>query len=217
MIPVLIVPTIYHYDLLQRMLDSITVEVDKVIIIDNGNNLNNISCDAAKTIHIAKMPFNIGVAASWNLGIKMTPFAEWWLISNDDIIWSDKGLRHYCSSIKENSIVTSTLTSDNSFSGFAIHETVIQKVGLFDEYYYPACGEEVNYISRADSANVQFYIVQEAYSGDRCRSRSTLNEKYPRSTSLFMENLIHALINPGIHTGWQLDARRRSDPEVKLN
>ena len=37
-IPVIIVPILNRYDLLEQMLDSINYPVDNILIIDNGNN-----------------------------------------------------------------------------------------------------------------------------------------------------------------------------------
>jgi GT2 family glycosyltransferase len=158
MIPVLIVPTLIHYDLLQNMLNSIDIEVEEIIIIDNGGKLKNIECSFAKKISIINMPRNLGVAASWNLGIKLTPYSKWWLICNDDIIFKPNMLQRIIDSNFDSIIFDKN--KSRYFSAFAIHEELVEKVGLFNEYFYPGIGEEVDYIERLHKNNITIFNLK---------------------------------------------------------
>jgi len=215
-IPTLIVPTLYHYDLLENMLRSIDHPVDQIIVIDNGGNLKQCSCPNAQQINIVSLPTNIGVAASWNLGIKLTPFSEWWLIANDDIIWNPGKLSAFEKFMQKNSIVADwrPLTA---FSGFAIHETTIEKVGLFDEFYYPACGEETNYWTRANRASIIGIDIPDAFSlqDSTGRTRAEMQHRYPRTAGIIADNLAVGIASQGQVVGWNLDKRRKSDPTVR--
>lgn len=155
MIPVLIVPTMIHYDMLQDMLDSIDTEVNEIIIIDNGNKLKSVRCTMANKISIINMPRNLGVAGSWNLGIKLTPFAKWWLIASDDIIFESDKLKAIANSKFDSFLFDRR--KDSKFSAFAVHENLIDKIGLFNEYFYPGLGEEVDYIERLYKNNIKIY------------------------------------------------------------
>lgn len=214
MVPTLIVPTIWHYDLLQRMLSSIDYPVGHVIIIDNGGALEHAECEMADKVSIVNLPSNLGVGPSWNLGIKLSPFSSWWLICNDDIVWNPGALRLYDEAIGDNNIVIGTLSSDNTFSGFAIHESVIRTVGLFDEFYYPGVGEEINYIHRMNANGVKVKMIPDAYSGNKSASRKTMNSSYPKSLYAFTQNMQDAIIYGRETKGWQLDRRRETDPTV---
>lgn len=216
MIPVLIVPTLMHYDLLQEMLNSVDYPVDKVIIIDNGGQLKSAYCEAANSVDIVSLPTNIGVAPAWNLGIKLTPFAKWWLISNDDILWNPGKLAAFEKHIIPSSIVADWLPL-SAFSGFALDEETIQKVGLFDEYYFPGCGEETNYWTRAHNKNIVGINIPQAFSlqGHIGRTRKSLQEQYPRTSGITANNIALGIANSDRVIGWDLMNRRKSDPTIK--
>lgn len=215
-IPVLIVPTLYHYDLLQNMLDSVDWPVEHLLIIDNGGDLKECSCSYAQKIDIISLPSNLGVASSWNLGIKLTPFARWWLIANDDILWVPGKLALFEKHIIERSIVADwrPLTA---FSGFAIDEQTIGDVGLFDEFYYPGCGEEINYWARANKAGIAAIDIPDAFQlqGSIGRTRSEMNQRHSRSAGIISKNIGDGIASEGYLIGWQLERRRLSDPTVR--
>jgi GT2 family glycosyltransferase len=72
MIPVLGIPILTGPDLLNKMLRSVTLPVDHLVIIDNGKVVEEIKTSAEK-VDIVQMPNNVGVAQAWNLIIKSTP------------------------------------------------------------------------------------------------------------------------------------------------
>ena len=97
MIPVMIVPILTRPDLLDRMLDSVDYPVHTLVVIDNGHCLpgNFAHRDWASSAYLLRMPSNLGVATSWNLGIKATPHAPWWLIANFDLTWPRNSLAQF--------------------------------------------------------------------------------------------------------------------------
>jgi hypothetical protein len=161
MIPVLIIPTMIHYNLLQNMLDSIDVNINELIIIDNGGKLQSIDCPQANKISIINFPRNLGVATSWNLGIKLTPYSKWWMFASDDIIFQPNKLQKIIDSNFESIIINKT--GSRYFSAFAIHENVIDKIGLFNEYFYPGIGEETDYLERVYKNNIKIYNISNLY------------------------------------------------------
>jgi len=212
MIPVMVIPTLMHYDLLQAMLDTVDYPIGHLVIIDNGGNLKHVDCPQASQISIVSLPTNIGVAPAWNLGIKLTPFAEWWLIGSDDILWVPDHLRLYEEFMDTNTLIIESPSAHGMFSGFAVHESVIDRVGLFDEYYYPGVGEELNYINRVNAEGVTIRAVPGAYTTESGRTRLTLQQQYPRTESIIFDNLVTAGTGGTTVRGWDLRNRRRSDP-----
>ena len=93
-IDVVIIPVLNRYDLLERAIESLD-EVETLIVIDNGNGLPDHYLDTiqmrmiAKRRFLWKMPTNLGVASSWNLGIKATPHATGWLLLNSDACFGE--------------------------------------------------------------------------------------------------------------------------------
>jgi GT2 family glycosyltransferase len=154
-IPTLIIPVLNRYDLLNKLLDSINYPIDNILIVDNGgeyslpekyNNLN---------IKVLSMPSNLGVAASWNLGIKSYPHSEYWLFSAIDVILLSDTLEK---TAKE--CLDSNLTISNyGFSYFAVGSEIVKKIGLFDENYYPAYYEDVDFEKRVRDSGYTKNVV----------------------------------------------------------
>jgi GT2 family glycosyltransferase len=149
----LIVPVLNRYDLLQRMLDSVDVPVDHLLIIDNGLGTDTLELSErfAKVTHL-RMPANLGVAGSWNLGIKSFPYAHRWFIVSNDVVFQPGALEKL-SQARRDEI---TLTADApNWQAFALGDEAVTDLGLFDECgFYPAYFEDNDYIRRAQFAGV---------------------------------------------------------------
>ena len=86
MVPCIIIPVLNRYDLLERAIKSIDYPVAELLIIDNGgqSTLHDYPWFSdrrhVKNYRVWSMPTNLGVAPSWNLGIKATPHAPGWIL-----------------------------------------------------------------------------------------------------------------------------------------
>lgn len=212
MIPVMIVPTLMHYDLLQIMLDSIDYPIEHLIVIDNGGRLESVRCENATKITLLNMPANLGCATSWNLGIKLTPFASWWLIASDDIIWNPEALSLYDKFMGDKTVLIESPTLHGKFSGIGIHETVINKIGLFDEFYFPGVGEEIQFMKRLNETDCIMRMIPGAYRTKAGRTREALSAMNPQYTAIFFNNLDSAGRASSETRGWSLENRRKCDP-----
>ena len=152
MIPVLIVPLLTRPDLLNRMLDSVDYHVGTLVVIDNGHCLPSDfpHRDWADNAYLLRMPSNLGVASSWNLGIKATPFAPWWLVANFDITWPAGSLAEF--DTDDASRVLRLSGGTPPWCAFSVGEDVVSAVGLFDEYLHPAYFEDTDYERRCEAA-----------------------------------------------------------------
>ena len=135
------------------MLDSVDVSVDHLLIIDNGLGIDTlqISDKFAKVTHL-RMPANLGVAGSWNLGIKSFPYAHRWFIVSNDVVFQPGALEKL-SQARRDEI---TLTADAPhWQAFALGDEAVTDLGLFDECgFYPAYFEDNDYMRRAEFAGV---------------------------------------------------------------
>ena len=110
MVPVIIIPVLNRYDLLDRCLRSIDYPVETLIIIDNGgqSSLHDwpwvIDRRMVKNYHVWSMPTNLGVAPSWNIGIKATPHADGWIILNSDAFFEPGQLEVFYNDCKPDSV-----------------------------------------------------------------------------------------------------------------
>lgn len=154
MIPVMIVPILTRPELLDRMLDSVDYEVDTLVVIDNGHCLPGDFAPRpwARNAYLLRMPSNLGVATSWNLGIKATPFAPWWLIVNFDVTWPAGSLGQFDTEDAPELIRLAHATPP--WCAFSIGEDVVRSVGLFDEYLHPAYFEDTDLERRCEAAGV---------------------------------------------------------------
>lgn len=154
---ILIVPVLNRYDLLNRMIESIDKKIYKLLVIDNGAETSGtnqqIVCNnpLVEDLHVLPMPNNMGVAASWNLGIKLLPFEPVWFFSSADTVY-EPGALEELSKAKPNEI---SLAADFPYwQTFAIGQEVVSKIGLFDESIYPIYFEDTEYIWRAENAGI---------------------------------------------------------------
>ena len=89
MIPVLAIPVLNRYDLLDRLIDSIDYSVKEIFIINNGKE-KYIPKNKNFNVRVIDLPSNLGVAGSWNLAIKLYPHLKYWCFSSADSIF-EKG------------------------------------------------------------------------------------------------------------------------------
>jgi GT2 family glycosyltransferase len=150
-IPVLIIPVLNRFDLLENVLNSIDYKIDNILIIDNSNSYKTTK----ENVHVLNMPSNLGVAGSWNLGIKCFPHAPYWLIGSNDTAWIPGGLQKIQTTSSENKLIL----SQQLWNTFSIGSNIIKKIGLFDENYYPAYHEDTDYVERIRLNNMQENLI----------------------------------------------------------
>jgi GT2 family glycosyltransferase len=156
MIPVMVVPIINRYDYLDTMIKSINYPVKDLIIIDNGASSNEWTPTwsqwVGKIWHL-KFPHNLGVPASWNLGIKSFPMSDYWLVCNSDVEWGGESLKMFAEQSDPSKIVLSNAPA--AWCAFTIGWKVVDEVGLFDENFYPIYFEDNDYEARARVKNIE--------------------------------------------------------------
>jgi len=86
MIPVLGFATLKRFDLASRLLLSIDYPVEHLVIIDNSGtkSWNPVKPDLVKNMWVIQVPEGLGLVGAWNLIVKATPSAPYWLLVNDD-------------------------------------------------------------------------------------------------------------------------------------
>jgi GT2 family glycosyltransferase len=138
-IPTLIIPVLNRFDLLEKALVSIDYPVDNILVIDNSNSYKN------DKINVLNMPSNMGVAGSWNLGIKCYPRSPYWVFMGSDVEWLSGSLQKVAALSGSERF----LISNYGFNAFSLGASFVKDVGLFDENYYPAYYEDEDYENRA--------------------------------------------------------------------
>lgn len=144
MIPAVIIPVLNRFDLLEECISSIDCEVEHLLIVDNSGQYSMPSSLYDGKVTVLNMPANLGVAGSWNLGIKSFPFAPYWAIASNDIKYAPGQLQK----LADTSSPDVVIKTSESWSAFSIGSNIIKTVGLFDENYHPAYYEDNDYESR---------------------------------------------------------------------
>jgi GT2 family glycosyltransferase len=145
-IPLLSIPVLNRYDLLDTNLELIDFPIKEILIINNGTE-EYIPKRKDLNIRVLNLPSNLGMSGSWNLTIKLYPHEKYWLFSSVDTHWTPGSLEKFYENSGESSVITST----EGFSCFSIGENVIRIVGLFDEKFYPYSYEDDDYRERLQS------------------------------------------------------------------
>ena len=205
----LIVPVLNRFDLLQRMIESIDVEATVYIINNSGVRQDFTYNNPLVSIWWVNVPSNLGVASSWNLGIKMLPFESRWFISSADC-WFRPGDLTLLETAK-----TDALTLCNKFpyyQTFAVGEDIVKTIGLFDEGLHPIYFEDNDYERRIDYAGMRVDRLPLRLEHD---NSSTINSDVKLSernqiTFVSNEKYFRGKVDAGRFDegGWQLQVRR---------
>lgn len=210
MIEVLGFPTLSRFDLAQELLDSIDHPIKHLVIVDNSGTqewepkVNHF----VENAWFIRVPYGLGLQGAWNLIIKSTPYASRWLLVNDDCKFEPGALAKIDAEAK-----TDAITFTDCFpvwSAFVLGEEVVQKVGLFDEAFYPLYYCDNDYERRADylgvpkrhiGAKVHHVNSASKYDGNTERNSYTFN----RNEARLRAKVAH---NDFSDHGWSLDVRR---------
>ena len=153
--PTVIIPVLGEHDLLERCVRSLDGHVSRLIIIDNGDALERDTvCEwiSDAQVYVWRMPVALSVAASWNLGIKASPFDDGWLLLNSDA-WFPEGLpSEYVALSHPDRIV---LAGAPPWCCAWIGSEVVRRVGLFCERFHPAYFEDNDYERRAHIVGIE--------------------------------------------------------------
>lgn len=149
----LTIPVLNRYDLLQRMLDSIDYPIRHLFIIDNGRKAPELRIpDFVEEVTIFRAPSNLGVAESWNLGIKSFALDEVFYFASADMVYAEGDLELLASASPEK---ISLASSFPYWQTFAIGSRVVERIGLFDSNFYPIYFEDTDYQRRASEAGIE--------------------------------------------------------------
>ena len=212
MIPVLGFATLTRFDMAQRLIDSIDYPVEHLVIVDNSGKkefqpkLN----DNIKNLWLIQVPHGLGANGAWNLIIKSTPHAPYWVIPNDDSWFAPGALK----TIAENVDTTAFNFVDvkPSWSCVIPTEGSVAKAGLWDEAFHPIYFDDDDYQWRMETLKVPFHTIKaKVYHDNSSTLASGYNERntftFRRNQSLHTNKI--AAHDTGIR-GWSLKVRREN-------
>jgi len=207
----LIVPVLNRFDLLKRMVESIDVDATVYVINNSGERQDFEHDNPLVKMHWLDVPSNLGVASSWNLGIKMLPFESRWFISSNDCYFQPGDLELL------QTAKTDALTLCNKFphyQTFAIGEEVVKTIGLFDEGLHPAYFEDTDYQRRIDHAGLRVDLLSLQLGHDNSSTINSDANYLKRNEKSFASNRDYFLDKDKSgrfdEGGWSLIRRREN-------
>jgi GT2 family glycosyltransferase len=148
----IVIPTLNRADLLQESYEDLKEKMlpsescKGLIVIDNGDqDLEFLKGDTK--VNVIKPGKNLGVAASWNLGIKnafLFHSSDFCLVLNDDVVFG-KTAEEVTGIAEKYRYEKTIITSHFHLAAFIIYPFTFGEVGEFDEGFYPAYCEDKDY------------------------------------------------------------------------
>jgi hypothetical protein len=211
-IPVVGFATVKRFDLAQRLLDSIDYPVENLVVIDNSGLME---WNPEKPIWVEKMwiirvPFGLGLVGAWNLIVKSTPHAPYWVLVNDDA-WFEPGALK----IIEAEVDTEALNfvqCEPKWSAPVFGEGMIEKVGLYDERFYPLYFDDNDLERRVNHHEVPIKHLSAVVHHNNSSTlnsgfQQANNRTYAANERLYRKKMMAEDYSQG---GWSLKIRREN-------
>lgn len=150
-IPIIGIPILNRGDLLVRCVESIDYPVERIVIVNNGNDeavRASITLLKARhsNIEVVEPAHNLGVAGSWNYILRHYA-ATFHLICANDIEFAPGDLAEIDRFVLEH-LDYAIMFANHGYSVFALTKQGIALIGYFDENLYPAYLEDCDHFYR---------------------------------------------------------------------
>jgi GT2 family glycosyltransferase len=209
MIPVLGFAVYSQFSKADRLLDSIDYPVENLVIVDNSGAKawKPKKPDSVVNLWFIQVPFGLGLVGAWNLVIKSTPYAPYWILVNDDAWFEAGALETISKEADPEAINFVDIIPDWSCVVFG--EGAIAKAGLYDERFYPLYFDDNDLDRRMEKAGVRIQRIEAKVYHDNSSSLKGKSEQNNRSYAA-NQNLMNKKIqeedfSPGY---WDLEIRR---------
>jgi len=210
MIPVLGFCTLKRFDLADRLLASIDYPVEHLVVVNNSGTRTwqPKKPELVKNLWHIEVPFGLGLVGAWNLIVKATPYAPYWVLVNDDAWFEPGQMGNIPDQVDTQAL--NFLDIVPQWSGVVFGEGMVEKVGLYDENFYPLYFDDNDLERRVDLAAVAKKTIACKMGHD---NSSTLHSgfqnvnsvSYSRNQSLWAENAAQGRISAN---AWTLQTRR---------
>ncbi len=209
-IPVVGFCTLKRFDLADRLLRSIDYPVGDLVIVDNSGlgTWDPIKPDSVARMWVIRVPCGVGLVGAWNLIVKTTPYAPYWVLVNDDAWFESGALETIAKEVDTEALNFLDITPP--WSAVVFGEGMVDKVGLYDERFYPLYFDDNDLERRVKHHGVAIKTIQAKVHHE---NSSTLKSGFevPNSRSfannqrLFNQKQVDGDYTQG---GWSLAARR---------
>lgn len=136
---------IRRYDLLDAFVASVlqgSRRPDKILLVDNGGQYDRKHPE----VEVFYQGPNLGVAASWNRLLR----AGVWIISNDDVLFRQHTFAEMAGALECGELFVNA----GGWMLFGQRPELTERVGLYDERFFPAYYEDTDYTMRLAEAGI---------------------------------------------------------------
>lgn len=210
MIPSLGFATLKRFDLADRLLASIDFPVENLVIVDNSGLCEWSPEKPAWVVNmwIIRVPFGLGLVGAWNLIIKSTPYAPYWVLVNDDAWFEPGALKAISEDVDTEAL--NFVDCEPKWSAPIFGEGMIDKVGLYCEDFYPLYFDDNDLERRVNLAGVPIkYIdakVNHENSSTLASGFAEANSRtYAANSKLYAQRASEGILGAG---EWSLAVRR---------
>lgn len=210
MIPVVGFATLKRFDLADRLVKSIDYPVEHLVIVDNSGTGTYLPPENENVLHtwVLPMPYGLGLVGAWNLVIKATPYAPFWLLVNDDAWFEQGALQTIARGVKTNTINFVNIAP--KWSCVVFGEGMISRVGLYDENFYPLYFDDDDLERRVSEAGLVPNFIEARVGHDNSSTLASgfqeVNSRtYAANAKRFNQKVLDNDFSGG---NWSLDVRR---------
>lgn len=209
MIPALGFAVYSQFDKADRLLASIDYPIENLVIVDNSGlkSWRPKQPEQVKNLWLLQVPFGLGLVGAWNLIIKSTPYAPYWVLVNDDAWFESGALQTIAKETDPNALNFVDIIPDWSCVVFG--EGAIAKAGLYDERFYPLYFDDNDLHRRIEHAGVRIQRIKAKVHHENSSSLKGKSEQnnrtYSANQKLLNKKVKEEDFSPGY---WDLTTRR---------
>ena len=139
------------YRVTERIYKSMESIKDKnVLLVDNSGKKECEVFEKKYGFQVEYQKENIGIPRSWNIGLKKNH--EWTFIVSSSVLFN-KPFSHIIEMLDNYNGLMFRTTSDWHLCG--LNKKVVERIGYFDENFYPGYFEEVDFDHRCKSVGIK--------------------------------------------------------------
>lgn len=212
MIPVIGFATLTRFDLAERLMNSIDYPVEHLVII---NNSGTQTWQPKKPEQVQRMwhievPFGLGLVGAWNLIIKATPYAPYWILINDDA-WFPAGALARIDQEVDTEALNFAEVDQTPWAAPIIGEGCVRRAGLYDEAFYPIYFDDNDFERRIRNAGVPVKQLSVRIHHEPMTTRQGFLAQNVRTWAANEQRHKEKIANDdfSVH-GWSLEVRRQN-------
>lgn len=166
----LAIPSLNRLDRLTDMLASVAASSrlpDRVLIVNNGHQVTDSLRDQwsrSFDLDIFTPQHNLGVAGSVNFAWRNTPDGWFWLHANDDVVLDPRCIELMAATADAppDRFIIPEHGEGSAFTVFLIRSSLRDKIGYFDEQFFPAYAEDNDLGRRMNLLRLERHVIKGA-------------------------------------------------------